>query len=129
ADLDSESRSELLAIINEETDRLNEFIESMVGLAKIESNSSGMRKSSHSLDEIVANAVGRAAYRLDRHSVQVAIDPDLPILHVDAVSISEVIFTLLDNAAKYSPKGSVISLTARMAGDSSIEVSVMDQGS
>lgn len=128
ADLDKESRSELLAIIDEETDRLNEFIESMVGLAKIESNSAGMRKSSHSIDEIVANAVGRASKRIQDHVLKVAVEPGLPMLYVDAASIAEVIFTLLDNAAKYSPRGSVIMVDARMAAGDLIEVSVLDQG-
>ena len=53
---------------------------------------------------------------------------ELPVLSIDADSIVEVVYTLLDNAAKYSPKESKIKVSARRAGNESVEIFVEDEG-
>ncbi|MBX7175111.1 MAG: DUF4118 domain-containing protein, partial [Pyrinomonadaceae bacterium] len=126
--LDSESKQEFLEIINEETDRLNSFIESMVGLAKIEAGAADLQKSLSAVDEIISNAIDRAKNRLTLHEVKTMIEPDLPNIFVNASSIAEVIYTLLDNAAKYSPQNSEILVTAFLANSEMIEIAVQDQG-
>ena len=126
--LDEEGHVEFLEIINEETDRLNEFIESMVGLAKIEANALHIRKSWSAPEEIINNAVERAKNQINSHQVLIEIERDLPEVLVDAGSISEVVYTLLDNAAKYSPAGSRIRIEARRARAETIEIAVEDEG-
>jgi len=126
--LDDEGQTEFLEIINEETDRLNEFIESMVGLAKIEANALGLRKSWNAVEEIINNALERAKNHLNSNQILIEIEPDLPNILVDAASIAEVVYTLLDNAAKYSPNGSRIRISARCAGNDSVEIAVEDEG-
>lgn len=126
--LDSESKQEFLEIINEETDRLNSFIESMVGLAKIEAGSADLQKSLNEVEEIIENAIDRAKNRLISHEVKTMIEPNLPNIFVNASSIAEVVYTLLDNAAKYSPKNSEILVTAFLANAEMIEIAVQDQG-
>lgn len=126
--LDEEGRQEFLEIINEETDRLNKFIESMVGLAKIEAGSMNLRKSLQNIEEIIGNSLERAKNLLSEHEVKTMIEPDLPNIFVDASSIAEVIYTLLDNSAKYSPKGSEILITAFLADAKTIEIAVQDHG-
>ena len=125
--LDDESQQELLEVIDEETDRLNEFIEGMVGIAKIEANALSLRKRAASVDEMAANALERAERVTRGHKIEVNIEPDLPNVFADAASISEVLFTLVDNAAKYSPVGTIIEVRARMS-DRRVEISVQDQG-
>lgn len=126
--LDEAERREFLEIINEENDRLNEFIEGMVGIAKIEANALHLRKSRSSVKEIVNNALNRARIRLERFQISTALEADLPPIYVDANAISEVIYTLLDNAAKYSPKNSQIRITARRTIDGAVEIAVEDKG-
>ncbi|HEX6126164.1 MAG TPA: DUF4118 domain-containing protein [Pyrinomonadaceae bacterium] len=128
-DLDDESRLEFLEIINEETDRLNDFIEGMVGIAKVEAGDNSSRKSLASVDEIVGNAVERARSQLPQHELQLDVAHDLPKLVVDAASVSQVVFTLLDNAAKYSPAGSLIRLSAYLTSAAKVRIVVEDQGS
>jgi two-component system sensor histidine kinase KdpD len=53
---------------------------------------------------------------------------ELPGVRVDERAVSEVVYTLVENAAKYSPKGSTIRITARRAGDELIEMGVEDEG-
>ena len=127
-DLDDESRHEFLEIINEETDRLNAFIEGMVGIAKVEAGADTHHESPSSVDEIIGNAVERARGQLARHEFELVIAPDLPQLVVDAASLSQVVFTLLDNAAKYSPAGSRIRLSAYLTSAAKVRIVVEDQG-
>ncbi|HEX8249823.1 MAG TPA: DUF4118 domain-containing protein [Pyrinomonadaceae bacterium] len=126
--LDDEGRGEFLDIINEETDRLNQFIEGMVGLAKVEAGALHLRKSWSQVEEIINNAVDRAKIRLSDYRILIEIERDLPAILVDAGSLSEVVYTLLDNAAKYSPKHSKIRISTRRAENETVEISVEDEG-
>ena len=127
-DLDDESRREFLEIIDEETDRLNNFIEGMVGIAKVEAGAVELRQSPSSAEEIISNAVDRARPQLADRDLEVAIAADLPPLVVDAASVSQIVYTLLDNAAKYSDPGSRIRLSASVTSGSKVRIVVEDQG-
>jgi K+-sensing histidine kinase KdpD len=127
-DLDDASKHELLEIIDEETDRLNDFIEGMVGIAKVEAGALDARRTNATVDEIVGNAVARARSQISDHALEVLIEPNLPAVEIEANSVSQVVFTLLDNAAKYSPAGSRIRLSAYAAPPSKLRIVVEDQG-
>ncbi|CAN5548045.1 N/A [soil metagenome] len=127
-DLDDDSRREFLEIINEETDRLNDFIEGMVGIAKVEADALDVARSLSSIEEILGNAVERAGSRLSAHTLEVFIQPDLPRFNVDAASISQVLYTLLDNAAKYSPSGSRVRVSAQLTPARKLRIVIEDQG-
>lgn len=126
--LDDEGRLEFLEIINEESDRLNKFIEGMVSLAKIEAGTLHLRKSQSPVEDIINNSIERAKNRLSTRRVLIEIEPELPAVSVDANSIVEVVYTLLDNAAKYSPEKSKIRITACRASRETIEIAVEDCG-
>jgi K+-sensing histidine kinase KdpD len=126
--LDEEGQKEFLDIINEETDRLNEFIEGMVGIAKIEANAMHIRKAWSEVEEIINNAIQRAKNQLSSKHILIKIERDLPNIFADASSISEVVYTLLDNAAKYSPKASNIRISAHRAEAETVEIAVEDEG-
>ena len=126
-ELDSEGRADFLDIINEETDRLNGFIEGMVALARLESGAVNAPGSLVNVDEIIAIALERAARLLHEHETVVDIKAGLPLIRVDPRATAEVIFSLLDNAAKYSPAASTITITAD-ADAGRVTISVSDQG-
>ena len=125
--LEREGRGELLEVINEETDRLNDFIESMVELARIEAGEFSLRKTQSEIEEILSNALQRAENLTANHQVKINIEENLPVLSVDSKAIAEVIYNLLDNAAKYSPKNSTIVIEAKRIDDK-IRFSVEDEG-
>jgi two-component system sensor histidine kinase KdpD len=126
--LDDEGRGEFLEIINEETDRLNQFIEGIVELAKIEAGALHLRKSWSQVEEIINNAIDRAKNQLSEYQILIEIERELPTIFVDAHSISEVVYTLVDNAAKYSRKNSKIRVSSRLAENKNVEFSVEDEG-
>jgi K+-sensing histidine kinase KdpD len=125
--LEPEGRRELLEVINEESDRLNNFVESMVELARLEAGNMAWRKSRTSVEEIIANALQRTDRLAVRHNISVDIGSDLPLLSADSKAIAEVVYNLIDNAAKYSPENSQIKVSARKVRDK-IEFSVEDEG-
>ncbi|HEX8639147.1 MAG TPA: DUF4118 domain-containing protein [Pyrinomonadaceae bacterium] len=125
--LEREGRSELLEVINEETDRLNDFVQSMVELARLEAGEFQLRKQRTEIEEIIANALQRAERILTNHRVEVEIETDLPSVPVDSKAIAEAVYNLLDNAAKYSPENSKIKIEAKRINDK-IRFSVEDEG-
>ena len=126
-ELDSEGRAEFLDIINEETDRLNRFIEGMVALARVEAGSVNATGAMSSVEEIVTTALERAETLVGGYHLTLNLEKELPLIRVDARAIAEVVYNLIENAAKYSPDGSMIFITAASHGDS-VLISVMDNG-
>lgn len=126
-ELDSEGRTEFLDIINEETDRLNRFIESMVELARVEGGSMSDTESLANVEEIISIALDRSGRILGEHRVRLDLERDLPLIGVDAKAIAEVIYNLIDNAVKYSPPQSLITISAKAHGNV-VVIFVMDEG-
>lgn len=128
AQLSSESRQEMLEIIDEEADRLDRFVEDLMALARIEAGEMNLRREWTALSEILSAVMKRAASLTKNHQIQLWLDDELPSLRVDERAVAEVIYVLCDNAAKYSPAGSVIRITASAADDGMVRLTVEDQG-
>jgi two-component system sensor histidine kinase KdpD len=126
--LDADGRKEFLEIINEETDRLDDFIGEMVDLAKIEAGKLVQRKTPADISEIISEAAERAKARLNGHRLTVEVGSDMRALMVDATSLTEVVYILLDNAAKYSSQNSEIRVKAIEGEGDLIELAVEDKG-
>ena len=126
--LDAESRVEMMEVIDEETDRLNRFIDGLIELARIEAGDLRLRRSWGAADEIISNALTRALPLTKDRKVEVEIEPELPVARVDERAVSEVIYTLIENASKYSPPGSPIHITANRADNSNLIMGVEDSG-
>jgi two-component system sensor histidine kinase KdpD len=126
--LDAEGRREMMEVIDEETDRLNRFIEGLMELARIEAGEMHLRRRWGSIEEIVTRALERAAPLIRDHKIQLTLDDGLPAVRVDDRSVAEVIYTLVDNAAKYSPAGTIINVSAKATGDKTVQLCVEDEG-
>jgi two-component system sensor histidine kinase KdpD len=126
--LDPESRVEMMEVIDEESDRLSHFINGLIELARIEAGELHLRRRWGVIDEIISTALSRAEPITRNHGVEVDVEQELPGVRVDERAVSEVVYTLIDNAAKYSPKGSTIRITARRAGEELIQMAVADEG-
>ncbi|KRE06696.1 histidine kinase [Bosea sp. Root381] len=120
-------RAELLATIVDESERLNRFIANLLDMTKIESGAIEPNSSMHFLGDVVSTALRRATKILGRHRVEVAAPADLPMIMLDHVLFEQVLFNLLDNAAKYAPPASLIRIEARR-DTGSVELRVLDEG-
>ena len=126
-ELNSEGRAEFLDIINEETDRLNGFIEGMVQLARIEAGSVNSTGTLANVEEIITIALERAEKLVVDHHLTLNLQKELPLIRVDARAVAEVFYNLIENAAKYSPPGTTITISAVSHGNS-VLISIMDEG-
>jgi two-component system sensor histidine kinase KdpD len=126
--LDEESRHEFLAVINEETDRLNDFIEGMVELARIEAGELNLRQTWSEVPEIIESALNRAEPFLKDSHINILLEEDLPLICADSKFLTEVLYNLLGNAAKYAPPKTVIEISARKSQNETVEFAVTDEG-
>lgn len=126
-ELDSEGRADFLDIINEETDRLNGFIESMVQLARVEAGSATPADPVSNVEEIISIALERAEKIISGHRLTVDLEMELPLIRADTWAIAEVIYNLVENAVRYSPKDTTITIAAASRGDG-VVIYVMDEG-
>ncbi|MGB7921844.1 MAG: DUF4118 domain-containing protein [Pyrinomonadaceae bacterium] len=129
ATLDPEGRREMLEVIDEEADRLNRFVEGLMELARIEAGEMHLRRRWGSVEEIITTALERAAPLTRDHKIHVTLDDGLPTVRVDDRAVAEVIYTLVDNAAKYSPKGTNINVIAKSTDEQMVQLIVEDEGS
>lgn len=126
-ELNSEGRREFLEIINEEADRLNAFIEGMIQVARADAATAGGRSERSSVDEIIRSGVERAEPVLADHRLIVNIESGLPAVAVEPRSMAEALYNLVENAAKYSPKDSTVTISAFQDGIS-VKLAVEDEG-
>jgi two-component system sensor histidine kinase KdpD len=126
-DLSNQQRRELLATVIDESERLNRFIANLLDMTKLESGAIVPNTALHDVGEIVGSALRRAGKLLARHKVALALDAELPMLELDAVLFEQVLFNLLDNAAKYSPPDTTLSITGVREKDA-VLLQVTDEG-
>ena len=124
---DASDRDELLATLESEAERLNRFVGNLLDMTRLESGAIELKLDLLDVAEIIGSALERTGSILAKHRIEVAIDPDLPMLQLDAILSEQVLFNLLDNAAKYAPDGSRIDIQARRDGDL-VAIEVMDEG-
>jgi two-component system sensor histidine kinase KdpD len=126
--LDTESRLDMMEVIDQESDRLNRFIGDLIELARIEAGELQLRPRWGAVDEIISTALTRAEPLTAQHKIQLEIEKDLPLVRVDNRAVSEVVYSLIDNAAKYSPMNTTLRVTATRGDDEMVHVVVEDMG-
>ncbi|MFN5666244.1 DUF4118 domain-containing protein [Bradyrhizobium sp.] len=127
SNLTEAQKHDLLATVIDESERLNRFIAKLLDMTKLESGAVVPNTARHNVDEIVGSALRRAAKILVHHKVSLELAADLPMVELDAVLFEQVLFNLFDNAAKYAPVGTTISV--RGARDrETIALQIMDEG-
>jgi two-component system sensor histidine kinase KdpD len=126
--LGAKEQQAMLRVITQEADRLDRFIEGIIDLARIEAGELRLRRNWGDVDEIIEAALTRAEPLTRQHEIKVEVEDESPVVRVDARAVSEVIYTLVDNATKYAPPNSCIRVTAQRAPDEMIQISVEDQG-
>jgi two-component system sensor histidine kinase KdpD len=83
--------------------------------------------SPHDLGEIVGSALRRANKILGQHHVELELATELPMIELDAVLFEQVLFNILDNAAKYAPVGTTI-LIRSWRDVESVCLQILDEG-
>ncbi len=124
---DEGSRDVLLGTIKEEARRMNRFIGNLLDMVRLESGILKPKSEWCDVQDIVGVVLRATKETLQQHRVSVYIPPDLPPIKADFVLMEQVMVNLLENAAKYSPGNSEISISAQYA-DHAVRVTVADSG-
>jgi PAS domain S-box-containing protein len=122
-----EQQMQFLGDANREADHLVVMIRELLDVSRIESGRLTLDKNIYSLEAILESISARLNNLTLLHPLQKKVASGLPPLNVDKVRIGEVITNLVENAAKFSPENSPITITADLQG-SDLIVAVKDQG-
>lgn len=123
-----DEQTAMLRVITHGADRLDRFVEGIVDLARIEAGDLTLYRNWGVVEDIIDAALARAEPLTRRHRIRVSVENELPVIRVDARAVAEVIYTLIDNASKYSPPDTMVSIEAKRVSDDQVEIAVEDQG-
>ncbi len=123
---DPETQRDFLESINHEVDRLSDLVDKILHLSRLRAGALPMEKTWWSVADIVEAAL-QHHNRIHKRPVQVVLDENLPPICVDGRQIEVVLRNLLENAVKYTPEGTPITLGARQV-DGHVLFWVEDQG-
>jgi two-component system, OmpR family, sensor histidine kinase KdpD len=127
ARLDEEQQRDLMAVINEESDRLNRVIGEAVEMAQLDAREVRLNLQPQQIGQVIQAALSESKNALADHRVEVRLPQSLPSAVMDFDRIKKVLQHLLENAAKYSSTGSSIFISAEVKNHRLI-TSVADRG-
>ena len=126
--LDAAQQRDLLSVIEEETDRLNRLVGEAAEMAQLDAGMVRLDKLPHAVPDLIHAALENAKAVLAGHPTELDIPAGLPQVSFDFERMCEVITHLLENAAKYSSKGTPIRISVEQNGEE-LMIHVADQGS
>jgi two-component system sensor histidine kinase KdpD len=126
--LNKAQRTDLLAVINEESDRLNRLVGEAAEVAQLDSHQLEFHFEPHSIRDAIDMALQQSRAALQHHPVDVKVPDNLPPIKMDVGRISEVLVHLLENASKYSPPDTHIHVMAELRLRGEVVTSVADHG-
>ena len=118
---------EMVLALQREAQRINAMVNNLLDMARLQSGTVRLRREWQPVEEVVGSALSAMASVLHSHMVTTDIAPGLPMVELDAVLIERVLCNLLENAAKYTPAGSAITVAAAVQGGE-MHLSVTDNG-
>lgn len=120
------TQQELLDSIEQEAERLGRLVTNLLEMTRLESGRVSVRREWHPLEEIVGAALTRLERVLEGRQVTTGLPSNL-MVSADDVLLEQVIWNVLENAAKYTPEGSPITITAR-GQDGGVIIEIADSG-
>jgi two-component system sensor histidine kinase KdpD len=123
----SAAQLDLARALHDEALRMSALVTNLLDMARIQSGEVKFNLEWHAIEEIVGSALRASSAMLTQHVVSTSLAADLPLVRIDAVLLERVLCNLLENAAKYTPPGSAITIAAELHG-AWVNVTVYDNG-
>ena len=127
AELSPEDRAELLGVIEAEAERLARLVDDLLDLSRIQAGAVHPRQDWCDLRDIVERAVAQVQDRQGERPIEVKLPGELPLVRADAAQLERVFSNLVENAVKFSPRGSPVAVRGGRTGGR-VTVRVVDQG-
>ncbi len=124
---DEEARRSFALAIEREADRLNRLVGNLLDMSRIEGGALKPEKEWYPIEALIHDVLGHMEMLLKDRTVQVALPPDLPPVEIDYLQIDQVVTNLLENAARHTPVGTPIEISAEV-GERQLVISVADHG-
>src|SRR5262245_28037808 len=124
---DQEAIREFHLIISEEVNRLTRLVQNLLEMARIEAGALQPAKEWGTVSEIFSNVLDRCAADLSNHRVRIECEEDLPMVRIDSRLVASAVANLVENASKYAPAQSTITLQGWIDGHT-LTIGVRDQG-
>ena len=127
---DAEAGPRFLDIVERNAARLQQLVEDLLDLSRIESRQYKLNPEAVELSAVLGHAVGLLRERAEKKQVSVEVDTpgDLPAARADRRALEQVVANLIDNAVKYTGPRCHVTVHARAASDRVLEVGVSDDG-
>lgn len=122
-----QTRSDLVQTALDESERLDRFVGNLLDMTRLESGAIEPKMQPLDLGDVIGVAVQRARPLLADHGTIIDLEDDLPMVRADFVLLEQVIFNLLDNAAKYTSPRTTIRVHGRVEGGAAL-IEVIDEG-
>ncbi len=129
--LDSSQQRRYVGIIKDQADRLTRLVEDLLAVSRMESRKLQLTIRAIDLSEAVQRVLRNLADKAREHQLVIKIPPGLPPVWADSDRLEQIMTNLIDNALKYSPARTVVTIAARDlldGGHETVEVSVSDEG-
>ena len=117
----------MLLQIRNQAQALQQLVDNLLAMARLQQGGVQLKREWLPVDELVGSALAQMRERLAAHALQTSLPAGLPLLQLDAVLMERVLVNLLDNAIKYTPEGTTITVAARVL-DGDCVLSVQDAG-
>ncbi len=118
---------EIARALSLEARRMNAMVDNLLDMARLQSGAVQLKREWQPIEEVVGTALQSVAAALNGHVVRTQLSADLPLVDIDAVLIERVFANLAENAGKYTPPGSTVTIAARVAAPDLL-VTVSDDG-
>ncbi|MFH0847691.1 MAG: ATP-binding protein [Chloroflexota bacterium] len=125
--LDDAARNNLVRDAYKEAERLDDFITNLLDISRIEAGAMSVDRQPCDVRDLISVALDQMGERVSGRRITVDVGAELPAVAADFSLMVKVLLNLLDNAVKYSPPGSPLSIIARLV-ERQIEVEVSDRG-
>lgn len=123
----NQSQCELIAHARREAERLNRFVGNLLDITRLEAGGMAAPLTAVDLADVIASAVERAQPLLNGHRIDLHLPMELPDVRADFALLHQVVFNVLDNAAKYSPAATTISIRAEIS-PAHVTIAISDEG-
>lgn len=124
---DSDTKHQIYTDIYNDSVWLTNLVENLLSVTRLEDGNMKLNKSAELIDEIITEALNHINKRSVEHKITVCESDDIMLVDVDARLIVQVIINIVDNAIKYTPKGSEITISTQKR-DKMLSVSIADNG-